>query len=132
MRRKQSHLDTMRRSLDGMAKHTLRVEAGRAADQQFHASLLSASENPFIMSLTNGVTAAVDALTEFKQRDKPLARDPVPDHMRVYDAVAAKDADVARAAMADLIRLAIHDMPSAARRAKGKARKAPARSGQRD
>ncbi|MES1200264.1 MAG: FadR/GntR family transcriptional regulator [Pseudomonadota bacterium] len=131
-RRKQSHLDAMRKALDGMAKHTLRTEAGRAADQMFHASLLNASENPFIASLTNGVTAAVDALTEFKQRDKPLARDPVPDHKRVYDAIAAKDADAARTAMAELIRLAIRDMPSASHRARVRARRAAARAGQRD
>ena len=63
------------------------------------------------MSLTNGVTAAVNALTEFKQRIAPLKRDPIPDHWRVYDAIAAKDAEGARAAMAELIRLAIMDTP---------------------
>jgi DNA-binding FadR family transcriptional regulator len=63
------------------------------------------------VSLTNGVTAAVTALTEFKQRIAPLKRDPVPDHLRVYDAIAAKDSEAARAAMAELIRLAIMDTP---------------------
>jgi len=101
----------MRRALDAMAQHTLHVEAGRIADQEFHASLLSATGNPFIVSLTNGVTAAVNALTEFKQRIAPLKRDPVPDHLRVYDAIAAKDAERARAAMSELIRLAIMDTP---------------------
>ncbi len=83
----------MRRSLDLMAKHTLQTEAGREADKAFHAALLSASDNAFIISLTNSVTAAVAALTEFKQRAAPLRRDPVPDHERVYEAVAAKDAE---------------------------------------
>jgi DNA-binding FadR family transcriptional regulator len=110
-RRSQRHLDHMRRALDDMAAHTLHVEAGRIADQQFHASLLAATGNPFIVSLTNGVTAAVTALTEFKQRIAPLKRDPVPDHLRVYDAIAAKDAERARAAMSELIRLAIMDTP---------------------
>jgi len=110
-RRNQTHLDTMRRALDAMTLHTLQVEAGRIADKEFHAALLGATENPFIVSLTNGVTAAVNALTEFKQRIAPLKRDPAPDHWRVYDAIAAKDADGARAAMAELIRLAIMDTP---------------------
>jgi DNA-binding FadR family transcriptional regulator len=110
-RRSQQHLDEMRRALDEMAKHTLHVEAGRIADQEFHASLLAATANPFVVSLTKGVTAAVNALTEFKQRIAPLRRDPVPDHLRVYDAIAAKDADRARTAMRELIRLAIMDMP---------------------
>src|SRR6187397_3092111 len=110
-RRSQQHLDSMRLALDAMTQHTLHVEEGRIADQQFHAALLLATANPFIVSLTNGVTAAVNALTEFKQRIAPLKRDPAPDHWRVYDAIAAKDAEGARAAMTELIRLAIMDTP---------------------
>lgn len=110
-RRNQHHLDSMRHALDAMSQHTLHVEEGRLADKQFHAALLLATANPFIVSLTNGVTAAVNALTEFKQRIEPLKRDPVPDHWRVYDAIAAKDAEAARAAMGELIRLAIMDTP---------------------
>jgi DNA-binding FadR family transcriptional regulator len=110
-RRNQQHLDAMRHALDAMSRHTLRIADGRLADQEFHAALLQATNNPFIVSLTNGVTAAVNALTEFKQRIAPLKRDPVPDHWRVYDAIAAKDAEGARAAMSELIRLAIVDTP---------------------
>jgi DNA-binding FadR family transcriptional regulator len=111
-RRTQKHLDVMRHALDNMARLTLHVEAGRVADQEFHAALLAATANPFVVSLTNGVTAAVNALTEFKQRIAPLKRDPVPDHLRVYDAIAAKNAEAARDAMRELIRLAVMDMPS--------------------
>lgn len=111
-RRNQKNLDSMRRALDAMTAHTLAVEEGRIADKEFHAALLLATANPFIVSLTNGVTAAVNALTEFKQRIAPLKRDPVPDHWRVFDAIAAKDAEGARAAMTELIRLAIMDTPT--------------------
>ena len=110
-RRDQGHLDAMRRALDAMSLHSLNTEQGRLADKEFHAALLRATANPYIVSLTNGVTAAVNALTEFKQRIAPLKRDPVPDHLRVYDAIAAKDAEGARAAMTELIRLAIMDTP---------------------
>jgi DNA-binding FadR family transcriptional regulator len=110
-RRNQQHLDDMRRALDDMTRHTLHVEAGRAADQEFHAALLAATGNPFVASLTKGVTAAVNSLTEFKQRIAPLERDPVPDHLRVFDAISAKDPEAAREAMRELIRLAISDMP---------------------
>jgi DNA-binding FadR family transcriptional regulator len=115
LRRNQRHLHEMRRALDAMAAHSLHIEAGRQADQEFHAALLSATGNPFIVSLTNGVTAAVTALTEFKQRIAPLKRDPVPDHLRVYDAIAARDAEEAGEAMKALIRLAILDMPASQR-----------------
>ena len=110
-RRKQHHLDQMRRALDAMLLHTLDDPEGREADKSFHAALLASTCNPFIISLTNGVTAAVNALTEFKLRLARITRDPVPDHVRVYDAIAAKDAEAARTAMIELIRLAILDMP---------------------
>jgi DNA-binding FadR family transcriptional regulator len=110
-RRDRNHLERMQRALDGMERHTLHTVEGRLADQEFHAALLLATANPFIVSLTKGVTAAVDALTEFKQRIARIKRDPVPDHRRVFDAIAAKDAEGARAAMIELIRLAIADTP---------------------
>jgi DNA-binding FadR family transcriptional regulator len=110
-RRNQAHLSEMRRALDAMALHTLHKPEGREADMAFHAALLTATANPFVVSLIKGVTAAVNALTEFKQRLQKIERDPVPDHLRVYDAIAAKDADAARDAMVKLIRLAVLDMP---------------------
>lgn len=110
-RRTQRDLDAMRAGLDAMRTHTLAKEAGRLGDQHFHEAVLLASGNRFLISLTDGVTAAVAALTEFKQRARPLRRDPVPDHERVYDALAAKDAEAAQRAMAELIRLAILDTP---------------------
>jgi DNA-binding FadR family transcriptional regulator len=127
-RRSKKHLDSMRRALDSMVRHTLNTELGRQADQEFHAALLGASGNPFIVSLTNGVTAAVDALTEYKQRAAPLKRDPVPDHERVYRAIAERNPQRAQKAMADLIRLAIGDTPIPSRRRSKKAR-AAARNG---
>jgi len=111
MRRRKHHLAGMRRALEEMGRHTLGVPEGREADMAFHAALLAGTCNPFMVSLTNGVTAAVDALTQFKQRLTRLTRDPVPDHWRVYDAIAARDAAAARTAMLKLIRLAILDMP---------------------
>jgi DNA-binding FadR family transcriptional regulator len=111
-RRTQAQLLDMRRALDAMTAHTLDQIEGREADKTFHAALLAATANPFVISLTNGVTAAVNALTEFKQRLSRIERDPVPDHLRVYDAIAAKDPDRARDAMIKLIRLAVLDMPA--------------------
>jgi DNA-binding FadR family transcriptional regulator len=110
-RRNQRHLADMRDALDAMTLHTLHKVEGREADKSFHAALLAATANPFVISLTNGVTAAVGALTEFKLRLAKVERDPVPDHFRVYDAIAAKDPDAAREAMIRLIRLAVLDMP---------------------
>lgn len=111
LRRGPHHLAAMRRALEEMARHTLEQPQGREADKAFHAALLASTCNPFMISLTNGVTAAVDALTQYKQRLNRITRDPVPDHWHVFDAVEAKNPDEARFAMLRLIRLAILDMP---------------------
>jgi DNA-binding FadR family transcriptional regulator len=108
-RRTQAHLDSMAEALDDMAEHTLAVEEGRIADQNFHAALLEAADNPFLTTLTASVAAAVTWTTIFKQRNSPLRRDPIPDHRRVYDAIAAGDTGAAHRAMADLIDMALLD-----------------------
>jgi DNA-binding FadR family transcriptional regulator len=115
LRRTDAHLETMARALEDMAKHTLAVEAGRLADQEFHSALLRASGNAFLVSLTSGVGAAISWTTIFKQRDSPLARDPMPDHIRVYEAVRASDRDAAHKAMENLVDLAFLDTTNARR-----------------
>jgi DNA-binding FadR family transcriptional regulator len=108
-RRTQAQLDSMAQALDGMAKYTLASEEGRLADQDFHAALLEASGNPFVVTLTSSVGAAVAWTTIFKQRNMPLRRDPVPDHERVFLAVEAGDPAAAHKAMADLVDMALLD-----------------------
>jgi DNA-binding FadR family transcriptional regulator len=114
-RRSAAHLRAMRVALDGMALHTLATPEGRQADLDFHTALLAATENPFIVSLTSGVSAAISTTTIFKQRKRPLRRDPLPDHLRVYTAIAAKDAAKAQKAMSELIELARADTPMSRR-----------------
>jgi len=108
-RRTHAHLARMRSALDAMAKHTLAVEAGQLADREFHATLLAASDNAFVITLTSGIAAAVSWTTIFKQRRTPMMRDAVPDHERVYDAIAAADSGAAQKAMHALIDLAYAD-----------------------
>jgi DNA-binding FadR family transcriptional regulator len=109
VRRTDEDLHAMEVALEGMARHTLAVEAGQLADEEFHAALLRASGNAFIVSLTSGIAAAVSWSTVFKQRHSPLLRDPVPDHMRVYEAVSAADPQAAHRAMVELVDLALSD-----------------------
>jgi DNA-binding FadR family transcriptional regulator len=113
IRRTDEQLETMARGLAGMTEHTLAVEAGRLADQEFHSALLQASGNAFVVSLTSGVGAAVSWTTIFKQRHHPLSRDPVPDHARVYEAVRARDPQAAYKAMENLVDLALLDTTDA-------------------
>src|SRR6185437_4778901 len=108
-RRTAEQLQVMRHALDTMATSSLAVQEGQDADGAFHRALLEASGNPFLASLTSGVAAAVTWTTIFKQRKRPLPRDPLPDHERVYEAVASRDATAARVAMAELVHLALLD-----------------------
>jgi DNA-binding FadR family transcriptional regulator len=112
-RRTSEHLDRMKRGLAAMLEHSLASAEGRAGDQEFHAALLVASDNPFLRTLTTSVSTAVAWTTELKQRVRPLVRDPIPDHERVYEAIAARDTEGARAAMAKLVELALFDTKTA-------------------
>lgn len=108
-RRTSEQLARMAAALEIMAQETLHTERGRAADKAFHAALLSASANPFVMSLSSSVTAVVAWSTMFKERTQRLKRDAVPDHVKVHQAIAARNPGAARTAMLELIDLAFSD-----------------------
>lgn len=110
-RRSKAHLKAMQDAVERMAHHTLMTEAGRKADQDFHAVLLQATNNPYIAFLITGINAAINSITIFKQREHLLPRDPVPDHVRVLEAIAAKNVVRAQKAMRELIQLARTDIP---------------------
>lgn len=111
-RRSFAHLESMRTALNDMAAHTLATESGRQADLDFHTALLIATANPFIISLATGVRAAIRTTTNYKYRKRALSRDPLPDHLKVFEAIAAQDPAKAQAAMSALIRLARTDTPT--------------------
>lgn len=125
-RRTEADLAAMAQALQGMADHTLAVDAGRAADRNFHSALLRASGNAFVASLISGIAAAVTWTTIFKQRHHQLARDPLPDHVRVYEAVRAGNPAAAQKAMTALLDLALLDTTGTRgprkQKARGKAR----------
>jgi len=113
-RRTQAQLYDMADALREMERHTLQTEKGRAADRAFHSILLAASQNAFLATLSSSVSAAVDLSTFFKQRTQRLSRDAVPDHWRVYHAIAAEDPKAARMAMRQLVKFAFADTTAAA------------------
>lgn len=108
-RRSPEQLENMKEALQTMFRETLHSEKGRRGDRNFHAALLLASNNPFLESLSASVTAAVTWSTIFKGRTQRLERDAVPDHARVFYAIAACDPNAARNSMLRLIELAFCD-----------------------
>ena len=108
-RRDGRDLARMGHALEEMARHGLATEAGRAADQEFHDALLAATRNDALLSLSSSISAAVGWTTLYKQRERALPRDPLPEHRAVYEAIAAADPAAAQATMTELVRLALAD-----------------------
>ena len=65
--------------------------------------------NEPLMTLTSTVGAVISWTTLFKQQRVGLPRDPIPDHRRVYAAIADGDAERAFEAVRELIHLALQD-----------------------
>ncbi len=108
-RRDSADLKAMEHALDAMRQHSLASEAGRAADRDFHDAILRATRNDALVVLSSSIGAAVNWTTQFKQRSRALPRNPIPDHRRVYEAIAASDPEAARTAMRVLVDLALED-----------------------
>jgi hypothetical protein len=98
-RRTPDDLARMRDALQRMERHGLATADGQSADREFHDAILGATRNPALVALSSGIGAAVRWTTIFKQRKRRLPRDPMPDHWRVLDAIAAGGAEAARVAI---------------------------------
>ena len=112
-RRDEAQLERMRKALIQMEHETLITEAGQAADRDFHDAVLEATGNAALFTLSSSIGAAVRWTTIFKQRKHKLPRDPMPEHWKVFDAIAAARPDQARQAMERLVSLALEDTRAA-------------------
>jgi DNA-binding FadR family transcriptional regulator len=108
-RRTARQLAQLRDALTRMERYGLADANGQSADREFHDAILAATRNPALVALSSSIGAAVRFTTIFKQRKRRLPRDPMPEHRRVFDAIDAGRAEAARAAMQDLVALALED-----------------------
>ncbi len=108
-RRSKEDLKSMKDSLALMRRHSLATEQGRAADRDFHNAILQATKNDALQVLGSSIGAAVNWTTQFKQRSRALPRNPIPDHVRVFDAISDGDPVAAAEAMRALVELALDD-----------------------
>ncbi|MEA1941172.1 MAG: FadR/GntR family transcriptional regulator [Pseudomonadota bacterium] len=115
-RRKPAHLTRMREALMEMERCGVDNEDGRDADRTFHDTVLEATGNMPLMSLASTIGAGVRWTTIYKARKDELPRDPMPDHWKVFDAIAAGGPDEARDAMTELVGAALRDTARALRR----------------
>jgi DNA-binding FadR family transcriptional regulator len=109
-RRTEEQLYTIRDSVERMADATLRTEEGRAADQEFHVAVLRATGNPYMASLATSLGAAICAITLYLHCSQCARRDSIPDHWRVFRAIADGDCERAETEMAALIRQSFLDI----------------------
>jgi DNA-binding FadR family transcriptional regulator len=112
-RRDRADLKKMKDALALMRRHTLATDQGRSADREFHDAILHATRNDALIVLSAGIGAAVSWTTQFKQRARALPRNPMPDHVRVYEAIASGDGHAADESMRTLVELALEDTRSA-------------------
>jgi DNA-binding FadR family transcriptional regulator len=109
-RHSREDLQRMKAGLTQMRRHTLATEEGRQGDRLFHSALLHATRNDALVALSAGIASAVAWTTVYKQRGRELPRDPLPFHIDVYDAIAARDSGGARDAMQMLVTGALEDI----------------------
>ncbi|MCP3735074.1 FadR family transcriptional regulator [Sphingomonas sp. RP10(2022)] len=107
--RSADQLLRMNAALDAMQAHGLDTADGQAADQAFHNTILEATNNELLVSLSGSIGAAVRWTTIFKFRGRARPRDPMPQHRHLYDAIAGQDSAAARDATIVLLQQAHED-----------------------
>lgn len=113
LQRTAGQLSRMGHALEVMALHGLRTQEGQSADQRFHATILEATSNELLASLSSSIAAAVRWTTFFKYRTPTQYCDPIPLHRTLFEAIANGDAPAARAVTEELIGAALRDTEAA-------------------
>lgn len=108
-RHSYAQLAIMQSALETMRKIGLTEEEGRLADRAFHQTLLEATGNAFLATMSTGVSAAIHWTTVYKARANAITRDFMPPHIRVFDGIRTRDPVEARQAMIDLVQMALED-----------------------
>jgi DNA-binding FadR family transcriptional regulator len=112
-RRTPEQIEQMRIALAAMRDDGLATPAGQAADQQFHKTIFAAAGNQALYTIASSIGAAVQWTTHYKQRAQLKPRDPLPEHILVFEAIVAQDTTRARAEMLKLLEFAMIDMEEA-------------------
>jgi GntR family transcriptional regulator, transcriptional repressor for pyruvate dehydrogenase complex len=97
-------LDAMRAPLEEMLREYRTPNVLRRAGTAFHLALARASHNPLLAALTEPVMRVMDRTRELTPLHGGPSQRGALGHKRIYDAVAAGDADGAAGAMEDHLR----------------------------
>lgn len=110
LRCRAEDLREMRTAIIEMQRNTASSDARRAANRAFFAAVLRATGNSSLITITESVAKAADWPIEGRMRATRPIRDTVPHYRKVYEAVAAEDAEGAKSAMGMLLQCARTDL----------------------
>ena len=106
LRRTDAQLQAMRHALDDLGMAIAHGEDAVAADFQFHLEVARATHNPHYIQLMGALGSQViprarldEASVEERERRQAFLRRVNAEHENILDAIAAQDAEAARAAM---------------------------------
>lgn len=108
-RRTGEQLLVIGEAFERMARHGYSSAEGQVADGDFHAAVLHATGNQFLIGLELSIATAVRLTTRLKAAAAKHPRDPIPLHFEVYRAIADRDCGRARQACLQLLRIARED-----------------------
>lgn len=109
-RRTDAMLARMQAGIEDIKFTAPTVDRGRRACQDFHLAVFLASGNSYVISLARGLAAALDAIMAFQRQQTAEPDDYTEDHLRIFAAIAAQDADGAEQACRTLIERAFLDV----------------------
>lgn len=112
-RRTTEQLSLMGHALEEMAEHGFNTSRGQIADGQFHAAILQASDNEFLMALTQSITTSVRWTTFLKWAATKRPRTALHLHRELFSAVVAQEPERARSVTRVLLTEAMEDSEAA-------------------
>ncbi|NGN67803.1 FadR family transcriptional regulator [Streptomyces sp. A7024] len=109
-RRTDDDLTALEAALAAMTKAEDSSPAAVEADLAFHRALLAASHNELLERMEMVIATGLAARDHLVHGPGHHPGDPVPSHRAVFEAVRARDADAAEAAMRSLLAQAAQDL----------------------
>ncbi|MCE7797075.1 FadR family transcriptional regulator [Sphingobium sufflavum] len=108
-KRTAEQLSAMGHALEEMAEHGLDKAEGQQADGRFHALILEATGNEFLLALTDSISTAIRWTTILKFAASKAPRNPMMLHRDLFSAIADRDPDRARTVTLTLLAQAQED-----------------------
>lgn len=99
----------LRTAMDGMISSENSSETWRVADKDFHDTVMQLADNAFLSTLSNAISTAVRLTTVYKLRGPEMPRNSTLDHLRIYEAIRARDDVAAARDMRVLIEIALEE-----------------------